>query len=135
MTNQSQKTEKCEMKVIVPVESKSLDAAVCPSFGRTPLFVLFDTESGNHEFLDNGAAASQGGAGIKAAQMLVDSGAAALITYRCGENAAEVLNAANVKMYKAQDGSVAENLGKLKDGKLSLLTEIHPGFHNHGGGK
>jgi predicted Fe-Mo cluster-binding NifX family protein len=135
MTNQSQKTEECEMKVIVPVESKSLDAPVCPSFGRTPLFVLFDTESGNHEFLDNGAAASQGGAGIKAAQMLVDSGAAALITYRCGENAAEVLNAANVKMYKAQDGSVAENLGKLKDGKLSLLTEIHPGFHNHGGGK
>jgi predicted Fe-Mo cluster-binding NifX family protein len=127
--------EECEMKVIVPVESKSLDAPVCPSFGRTPLFVLFDTESGNHEFLDNGAAASQGGAGIKAAQMLVDSGAAALITYRCGENAAEVLNAANVKMYKAQDGSVAENLGKLKDGKLSLLTEIHPGFHNHGGGK
>lgn len=135
MTNQSQKTEECEMKVIVPVESKSLDAPVCPSFGRTPLFVLFDTESGNHEFLDNGAAASQGGAGIKAAQMLVDSGAAALITYRCGENAAEVLSAANVKMYKAQDGSVAENLGKLKDGKLSLLTEIHPGFHNHGGGK
>jgi predicted Fe-Mo cluster-binding NifX family protein len=127
--------EECEMKVIVPVESKSLDAPVCPSFGRTPLFVLFDTESGNHEFLDNGAAASQGGAGIKAAQMLVDSGAAALITYRCGENAAEVLNTANVKMYKAQDGSVAENLAKLKDGKLSLLTEIHPGFHNHGGGK
>ncbi len=123
------------MKVILPVERQSLDAPVCPSFGRTPLFVLFDTESGNHEFLDNGAAASQGGAGIKAAQMLVDSGAAALITYRCGENAAEVLNAANVKMYKAQDGSVAENLGKLKDGKLSLLTEIHPGFHNHGGGK
>ena len=123
------------MKVILPVESKSLDAPVCPSFGRTPLFVLFDTESGNHEFLDNGAAASQGGAGIKAAQILVDSGAAALITYRCGENAAEVLNAANIKMYKAQDGSVAENLAKLKDGKLSLLTEIHPGFHNHGGGK
>ena len=123
------------MKVIVPVESKSLDAPVCPSFGRTPLFVLFDTENGNHEFLDNGAAASQGGAGIKAAQMLVDSGAAALITYRCGENAAEVLNAANIKMYKAQDGSIAVNIAKLKDGKLSLLTEIHPGFHNHGGAK
>ena len=123
------------MKVAVPVESKSLDAPVCPSFGRTPLFVLFDTESGSHEFLDNGAAASQGGAGIKAAQMLVDSGTAALITYRCGENAAEVLNTADVKMYKAQDGSVAGNLAKLKDGKLSLLAEIHPGFHNHGGGK
>lgn len=123
------------MKVVVPIESKALEAPVCPSFGRTPLFVLFDTESGTHEFLDNGAAASQGGAGIKAAQMLADNGAAALITYRCGENAAQVLKAAGVKMYKAQNGSVTDNIADFKDGKLSLLTEIHPGFHNHGGGK
>lgn len=123
------------MKVVVPVESKSLEAPVCPSFGRTPLFVLYDTDSGAHEFLNNEAAASQGGAGIKAAQTLVDSGAAALITYRCGENAAQVLNAAGVKMYKAQDGSVAGNIADLRGGRLSLLTEIHPGFHKHGGGK
>lgn len=122
------------MKLIVPVETKSLDVPVCPSFGRTPLFVLFDTESEKHEFLDNGAAASQGGAGIKAAQMLVDNGATAVITYRCGENAATVLNAANIKMYKAQDGSVEDNIKKYIDGKLVLLAEIHPGFHNHGGG-
>ncbi len=127
--------EECEMKVVVPVESKSLDAPVSPSFGRTPLFVLFDTDGETHEFIDNEAAASQGGAGIKAAQTLVDSGAAALITYRCGENAAQVLNAAGVKMYKAQDGSAAGNIADFKEGKLSLLTEIHPGFHNHGGGK
>lgn len=123
------------MKLIVPVENKTLDAPVCPSFGRTPLFVLFDTESGNHDFLDNSAAFSQGGAGIKAAQMLVDSGAAVLITYRCGENAAKVLDAAGIKMYKAQDGSVTDNIAKYKDGRLSLLTEIHPGFHHHGGVK
>ena len=123
------------MKLIVPVESKSLDVPVCPSFGRTPLYVSFDTETGNHEFLDNSAATSQGGAGIKAAQMLVDHGAKAVITYRCGDNAAQVLNAAKIEMYKAQDGSVSENIEKFKSGKLSLLSEIHPGFHNHGGAK
>lgn len=121
------------MKLIVPVETKSVDAPVCPSFGRTPLFLLADTESDNHEFLDNGAAASQGGAGIKAAQMLVDSGAEAIITYRCGENAATVLNAAGIKMFKAEIGSAQDNIQKFKEGKLTLLTEIHPGFHNHGG--
>lgn len=123
------------MKLIIPVETKSFDAPVCPSFGRAPIFMLFDTESGNHEFIDNIAASSQGGAGIKAVQILADSGAAALITYRCGENAAEVLNAADIKMYKAQDGSVAGNIAKYKEGKLSLLDEIHSGFHNHGGGR
>ena len=123
------------MKLIVPVESKSLDVPVCPSFGRTPLYVSFDTETGNHEFLDNSAATSQGGAGIKAAQMLADHGAKAVITYRCGDNAAQVLNAAKIEMYKAQDGSVSENIEKFKSGKLSLLSEIHPGLHNHGGAK
>ncbi len=123
------------MKLIVPVESKSLDVPVCPSFGRTPLYLSFDTETGSHEFLDNSAAISQGGAGIKAAQMLVDHGAKAIVTYRCGDNAAQVLNAAKIEMYKAQDGSVSENIEKFKSGKLSLLSEIHPGLHNHGGDK
>lgn len=126
-------TEENGMKIIIPVESKSLEAPVCPSFGRAPLFALYDTENGNHQFLDNSAAASQGGAGIKAAQMLVDSGAVILITWRCGENAAEVLNTADIRMYKAQEGSVSGNIAKYMDGKLSLLSEIHPGFHNHGG--
>lgn len=123
------------MKIILPVENKSLDTLVCPSFGRTPFFVLVNTENGEHEFLDNSAAISQGGAGIKAAQMLSDRGVEAVITYRCGENAAEVLNAADIKIYKAQNVSVKENIARYKEGKLSPLTEIHAGFHNHGGGQ
>ncbi|MCI1959570.1 MAG: NifB/NifX family molybdenum-iron cluster-binding protein [Clostridia bacterium] len=123
------------MKLILPVEKKSLDTAVCPSFGRTPFFALYDTESEEHKFIDNSAIASQGGAGIKAAQMLADSHADVVITYRCGQNAADVLNAADIKMYEAQDGSVNENIEKFKAGKLPLLTQIHAGFHNHGGEK
>lgn len=123
------------MKLIVPVESKSLDVPVCPSFGRSPLYLSFDTETGSCEFLDNSAATSQGGAGIKASQMLVDHGAKAVITYRCGDNAAQVLNAAKIELYKAQNGSVSENIEKFKRGKLLRLSEIHPGFHNHGGAK
>lgn len=119
------------MKLIIPVESKSLDEPVCPSFGRTSYFLLFDSENGEYSFLDNCAAASQGGAGIKAAQMLVDSGATVLITYRCGENAADVLKAANIQMFKAEYGSAKDNIEKFAEGKLSLLTEIHAGFHNH----
>lgn len=120
------------MKLVVPVEGKSLDEPICQSFGRTPYFILFDTENNECSFLDNTAVASQGGAGIKAAQMLVDTGANVLITYRCGENAADVLKAADVQMFKAEDGSAKYNIEKFIEGKLPQLTEIHPGFHNHG---
>ena len=31
------------MLVAVPVETKDMNAAVCPSFGRAPYFLLFNT--------------------------------------------------------------------------------------------
>lgn len=121
------------MKIALPVEEKILNTPVCVSFGRTPLFVIFDTENGEFEFIDNSAAASQGGAGIKAAQILVDKGAKAVITFRCGENAAAVLKPTEITLYKAVDGTAFDNIEKFRLGELSLLNNIHPGFHNHGG--
>lgn len=123
------------MKIAIPVEEKTLNTPVCVSFGRTPLFVMFDTENGEYEFIDNSAAASQGGAGIKAAQLLADAGADVVITIRCGENAVEVLKPAEITLYKAVDGTAYDNIEKFKLGELSLLNDIHPGFHNHEGKK
>lgn len=60
--------------------------------------MLYDTESKESVFLDNSAAASQGGAGIKAAQIIVDNKVSVLVTPRSGENAAEVIKSANIKI-------------------------------------
>lgn len=121
------------MKVAIPVESKSPDSNVCTSFGRAPYFFVHDTETKKDSFLDNSAAASQGGAGIKAAQVIVDEGVNVLITPRCGQNAAEVIKAAHIEIYKTQKGSSRDNLTALIEGKLVFLEDIHSGFHNHGG--
>jgi len=121
------------MKVAVPVDEKSMQTGVCPSFGRAPYFWMFDMETQESIFLDNSAASSQGGAGIKAAQALLDQGIKAVLTPRCGENAAEVLKAADIALYKTIQGSARENVEAFADGKLALLQDIHPGFHGHGG--
>ena len=119
------------MKIALPVNEDK--ETVCISFGRTPLFLVLDAETGEKEYVDNSAAASQGGAGIKAAQILVDNGIDVLLTPRCGENAAAVVQAAEVLMYKTIGDSVEENLAAFNAGKLAELSEIHAGFHNHGG--
>lgn len=121
------------MVVAIPVEQKSLSSAVCLSFGRTPMFVLFNTEDGSSSYLDNNAAASQGGAGIQASQALADHRVDAVITYRLGENAAAVLETAGIAVYKAESVSIESNLQKLARGTLAPLKDIHPGLHNHGG--
>lgn len=121
------------MKIAIPVDNKNLESSVCISFGRAPYFLIYDTQTKESNFVDNSAAASQGGAGIKAAQLIVDQKVEVLLTPRCGENAAEVINAANIKIYKTGSGSVEDNVYEFSQGKLSLLQEIHSGFHGHGG--
>lgn len=121
------------MKIVMPVDDKSIESNICQSFGRTPYFLIYDTETEESIYVDNSAIATQGGAGIKAAQLIVDQKAKGLITPRCGEKAAAVIKAANIEMYKAMDGSALDNIKAFKDNKLSDLEDIHPGFHNHGG--
>jgi len=121
------------MKVAIPVEDKSLQVNICVSFGRTPYFVIYDTDTQTVIYLNNTGIASQGGAGIKAAQAVVDSGAQAVIAARLGENASSVLSSAGIKAYQSVFGSAQKNLEAFQNGSLSLLTDIHPGFHNHGG--
>jgi predicted Fe-Mo cluster-binding NifX family protein len=120
------------MRLAIPVDEKSMDTTVCPSFGRAPYYLFYDTKTQEKEFLDNDAASSQGGAGIKAAQFLVDHNTEVLLTPRCGQNAAEVLAKAKIQMYKTVSPSVKENLEAFTQEKLALLEDIHPGFH-HGG--
>ena len=121
------------MKIAIPVDDASMNTNICISFGRTPYFLLYDTESKDATFLSNSAASSQGGAGIKAAQMILDHNAEVLLTPRCGENAAEVFNAANVQIYKTSGDQLMQNIQSFENGELPLLNEIHPGLHQHGG--
>lgn len=121
------------MKIAIPVDDVSMDTNICISFGRAPYFMIYDTESKDASFLDNSAAASQGGAGVKAAQIIADSGVGALLTPRCGENAAEVFQASNIKIYQTVGSMLKHNILSFENGDLELLNEIHPGFHNHGG--
>lgn len=123
------------MKIIIPVENTNDETLVCLSFGRAPFFMIFDTETNDSQFIDNPAANSQGGAGIKAAQTIVDNKAEAVIAYQCGQNAADVLKAGGIKIYKAEMGLAKDNIAKYTENKLFVLTDIHPGFHNHGGGR
>jgi predicted Fe-Mo cluster-binding NifX family protein len=120
------------MKIAVAVDEKSLDSLTCQSFGRAAYFLLYDSQNKQSVFIDNTAAQSQGGAGIKAAQTVADSGAEALVTFRLGENAARVLNAAGIKIYCARDGRALDNAVACADGQLEILSEVSPGLHRHG---
>ncbi len=120
------------MIICVPVEKLQEKIVVCESFGRTPYFLIYDSSSKERKILDNEAARSQGGAGPKAAQLLIDNNVESLLAFRCGQNAADVLTSGNVKIYKIRENDVDKAIEDFLEGKYELLTEIHEGFHNHG---
>ena len=115
------------MKILIPVDENKKD--VCVSFARAPYFMTYDDTDNKTELIENIAASAQGGAGLKAAQFVVDQGADVLITVRCGENAAQVLQAAEVKIYRSTAEDAMENVELFKENKLAKLTHFHAGFH------
>ena len=117
------------MIIAMPVEEKTKETGVCPSFGRTPYFMIYDTEKKEARFLDNSAIAATGGAGIKASQAIVDEKAATVLTPRLGSNALDVLDSAGVKVYRTAEGSAMENIDAFLAGRLAPLTEVRTGAH------
>lgn len=120
------------MRIALPVESNDLMPKLYPSLGRSPFFFIYDTNTNEVFCPRNTAADSQGGSGIKAAQIIVDHHVEAVITPRCGERAAQVLQAAAIKLFKTIDGSVQENISALLGGKLCSFEDVHPGYHSGG---
>lgn len=119
------------MKIAIPVDCNSPKAKVNDSFGRAPYYQVHDTETGEDTFVANPAAASAGGAGVRAAQTVVDQKVDVLLAPRCGQNAAEVILAAGIRLYKTEGDSIETNLEAFLAGKLAALDEIHAGLHGH----
>lgn len=126
------------MRVAISSTGPKLDASMDQRFGRCPCFVVVDPASEEFEVLDNQAAMMGGGAGIQAAQMVVNSGAGAVITGNLGANAADTLAAAGVKTYFGASGTVREALQQYKTGQLressGPTVESHFGTGGVGGG-
>lgn len=117
------------MKIAIPANDKDWESGVCASFGRARYLAFYDTQTQSGVFVENPAAKAAGGAGLKAAQAVVDAGAGALLAARCGQNAAEVLQEAGIAVYRSLDGTMQENLAAFSEGKLVRMTQFQAGFH------
>jgi len=74
------------MKIVVTANGADLDAPASPVFGRCPIYVFVDTETMQFEAVGNPAVAAGGGAGIQAAQFVIEQGAQAVVTGNAGPN-------------------------------------------------
>jgi len=124
------------MRIVVSAEGDNLDAPASPVFGRCPTCIFVDTESLEFEVLPNPAVSQGGGAGIQAAQFVVNQGAKAVLSGNLGPNAFDVLQAANVPGYLVAEGTVRQAVAAYKAGQLQPMGRANVAAHaGMGGGR
>jgi len=118
------------MKIAITSTGKDLDSAVDLRFGRASGFITYNLEDDSFEFIDNvqNLNASQG-AGIQAAQNVVNQNAEAVVTGNCGPKAFSVLSGAGVKVYIGAEGTVKETVQKFRNNELQEAVSANVEGH------
>ena len=124
--------EKPMTKLAISTEGPTLEDALDPRFGRAAGFIIFDTETKNHTYQENGLAQTMvQGAGIQAAETVVTAGVQAVLTGSVGPKAFKVLEAAGVKIGQDLENlTVKEAIDRFQKGEIQWANT--PNSQGHG---
>ena len=111
------------MKIGIPSNGNDLSQAFASVFGRCSYFVLVDSDSKEIiTVFPNTAQNAAGGAGIQAAQSLINQKVEVVIAPRMGPNAWNVLQGGGVKIFTGINGSLQQNIEAFLEGKLVEMS-------------
>jgi predicted Fe-Mo cluster-binding NifX family protein len=122
------------MRIVISAQGENLEAPASPVFGRCPTYVFVDTDTMRTEAMPNPAMNQGGGAGIQAAQFVVEQGAEAVLSGNLGPNAFDVLEAAGIPVYLISEGTVREAVEAFKAGRVQRIGDANVVAHSGMGG-
>ena len=118
------------MQIVVTANGSDLDAPASPVFGRCGAYLFVDTETMGYEAVENPAIGTPSGAGIQAAQFVIERGAQAVLTGNVGPNAFGVLQASGVAVYLIGEGTVRQAVTAYKAGQLQSVAGANVAAHS-----
>ncbi|NLP43543.1 MAG: diguanylate cyclase [Peptococcaceae bacterium] len=117
------------MKIAITSIGQQLSDRHDPRFGRCDYFLIYDSEKGLQKAIRNKGQDASGGAGIAAAQQIVDEKVHVVLTGNMGPNAFNLMKEAGIKVYQCNAASCAEALELYQNEKLTELTQPGPSHH------
>ncbi len=121
------------MLIAIPIkDDRGLESETSPIFGRCPYFMFIDPDTKAYHVEENAAISAPGGAGIQAAQMVVDAHADAIISADLGPKAHAVISAAGITFFPFGGANVRVALEAFAQKQLPELkhssTDAHSGM-------
>ena len=117
------------MKIAITANEDNLETNIDTRFGRCRYFLIVDTNTMNFESISNESAMTSGGAGIQAAQTIVNTGIEAVLTGNIGPNAFKIFDSTKIKVFTDLSGSIKEAVDKYKKGELKETKSPNVGSH------
>jgi predicted Fe-Mo cluster-binding NifX family protein len=105
------------MLIAVTSSGDSLDSLVNEKFGRCQYFIIVDPDTMKYEAVPNIAENMQGGAGPKAAEILINRDVKILLTGHVGDKAEEALKRGNIKIVDGLKGDL-----KVREAVINYLS-------------
>lgn len=116
------------MKILLTTVSPDIESEMDPRFGRGACFLIVDPHTLEWQAIQNPAIQAPGGAGVQAAQFVVDHQCDAVISGDFGPNAYNALNAAGIPMYLfGPSRTVKEVIERFNSGQLEPISAPSPG--------
>jgi predicted Fe-Mo cluster-binding NifX family protein len=121
------------MKIVISAMGKEKESILDRRFGRCEYFQIFDTETSEFKVVTNKAVNANGGAGIAAANQVIDEGANVLITGNLGPNAYELIEKAGIDAYSCASVPVLQAIEMYQNNQLESIKaagRAHHGMHH-----
>lgn len=124
--------EETMTKIAISSEGPTLEDNLESRFGRAAGFIIYNTETGDYTYFENGLAQTMAqGAGIQTAENVINKGVKAVLTGYVGPKAFKVLEAAGVRIaQELEDISVQEAIDLFKNDKVTWANA--PNSKGHG---
>lgn len=120
------------MRVAISCVGKDKESLLDVRFGRCEYFQIHDVESDDFIVVENKGLTCSGGAGIAAAQQLIDRNVDVVITGSLGPNAFKIIDKAQIKAYNCESIRIQQVLDKFKSSELEEITFAGPAHNGMG---
>lgn len=110
------------MNIAITSTGNDLGAAMDLRFGRAAKFIIYDTDQTSFEVINNAHIDADQGAGLKAAETIVNAGAKILVTGDCGPKAFNALKQAGITIYSCKNKSVQNAIDLFLANELQEIT-------------
>lgn len=110
------------MKIAISASGKETNSKLDPRFGRCAFFAIYDSETKEWNYLPNPGIMEGSGAGVRAAQFLLEQKVDVLLTGNLGPNASSILTSAGLKVFAVPEVTLEEAIKQYEGGEGRPIT-------------